>query len=235
MAVVFRAGGLAMALPFGGAAFNPNTDISYAGSKTVIDDGDGNWRIKFLTSETLTFLKDPGDIDLFLVGGGGGGGWFGGAGGGYTNTVSSITPSVGVGYPIVIGAGGAASVGGTGSQGGSTSAFNNSVDGGYGGEQTYGGGGQGGSGGGASNALGGTDGADGADQGSYAGGDGQGTTTKEFAETTGTLYSTGGNGWNAASNSNDANTGNGGHGGSNSSQQQPGGSGIVVIRNHRAA
>ena len=50
---------------------------TYTGSSQLIDDGDGNWRIKFITSGTLTF-NDLGNgssgVDIFLVGGGGGGG-----------------------------------------------------------------------------------------------------------------------------------------------------------------
>ena len=63
------------------------------------------------------------------------------------------------------------------------------------------------------------------------GGKGQGTTTREFGEATGTLYAGGGAGKN----------GGGGGGtnagdGSGGSQAYPaGGSGIVVIRNHREA
>ena len=50
---------------------------TYTGESQLIDDGDGNWRIKFITSGTLTF-NDLGNgssgVDIFLVGGGGGGG-----------------------------------------------------------------------------------------------------------------------------------------------------------------
>lgn len=42
------------------------------GTYQVRDDGDGNWRIKFLSSGTFTPLKNM-VIDAFLVGGGGGG------------------------------------------------------------------------------------------------------------------------------------------------------------------
>ena len=49
---------------------------TYTGSSTFIDDGNGNWRIKFLTSGTLTFTNlgtGVNGIDVFLVGGGGSG------------------------------------------------------------------------------------------------------------------------------------------------------------------
>ncbi|MPN54558.1 hypothetical protein SDC9_202229 [bioreactor metagenome] len=58
------------------------------------------------------------------------------------------------------------------------------------------------------------------------GGAGQGTTTREFGETAGTLYATGG-GINTAVNNN---TGNGAN-----HWYDAGCSGVCVIRNHRAA
>ena len=80
----------------------------YTGQSSFIDDGSGNWRLKFLTSGTLT-LKNKITVDVFLVGGGGagGGGSYGAGGaGGYTNTVKSQTINPGT-YSIVVGAGGA--------------------------------------------------------------------------------------------------------------------------------
>ena len=62
-------------------------------------------------------------------------------------------------------------------------------------------------------------------------GTGQGTTTREFKETTGTLYSTGGNSSSSANGGN--NTGNGGGGCAGSCTGGSGGSGIVVIRAHK--
>ena len=44
-----------------------------AGTYQVLDDGDKNWRIKFLSSGTFTPLKNM-TIDVFCVGGGGSGG-----------------------------------------------------------------------------------------------------------------------------------------------------------------
>ena len=46
---------------------------TYTGTSILIDDGNGNWRIKFLTSGTLRFAKNPGQLDVFCVGGGGAG------------------------------------------------------------------------------------------------------------------------------------------------------------------
>ena len=48
-------------------------EYTYTGNASLIDDGGGNWRIKFLTSGTLTFTKlgnAKGGLDVFLVGGG---------------------------------------------------------------------------------------------------------------------------------------------------------------------
>lgn len=56
---------------------------------------------------------------------------------------------------------------------------------------------------------------------------GQGTTTREFAELGGQLYSTGGNGNTTLTVNKVQNTGNGG------SKREYGSSGIVVIRNAR--
>lgn len=109
----------------------PLPEYTYTGSHQLIDDGDGNWRIKFLTSGTLTFSKKPKNIDVFLVGGGASGGSSfaideqnydyeetgnsttlgigggAGGGGGYTQTQRNISVSSGTEYSIVVGAGGA--------------------------------------------------------------------------------------------------------------------------------
>jgi uncharacterized repeat protein (TIGR02543 family) len=101
--------------------------FTYSGTKTIVDDGSGNWRIKFLTSGTFTPLVNM-TIDLFLVGGGGGGstsaGYYGGGGGGggYTATYSAISLTANTGYYITVGNGGGAST-----NGGSSSAFTYSV------------------------------------------------------------------------------------------------------------
>ena len=67
--------------------------FTYTGTYEYIDDGGGNWRIKFLSSGVFTPLKAM-TIDAFLVGGGGGGyngTNSGGGGGGYTATYKNKT------------------------------------------------------------------------------------------------------------------------------------------------
>ena len=228
---------------------NPNMTYTYSGSHQKIDDGSGNWRIKFKSSGTLKFTnlgKWDGMLDLFMVGGGGASGlswnisdWCGPGGGGYTKTVRQITAQMNVEYPIVVGAGGVrATTSNTQTRGGTSSGFNNSVEGGWSGKSISGG--NGGSGAASSNStIGGTDGGDGQKGANGVGnaGKGQGTTTREFGESTGTLYASGGaynvnNGTNNVGNGAD-NTGNGGGGTNNNNKQTKGGSGIVVIRNHR--
>ena len=56
---------------------NPNMTYTYSGSHEKIDDGSGNWRIKFKSSGTLKFTnlgKWDGKLDVFCVGGGCAGG-----------------------------------------------------------------------------------------------------------------------------------------------------------------
>lgn len=241
--------------------------FTYTGTYEYIDDGNGNWRIKFLTSGVFTPLKDM-VIEVFLVGAGGGGGKTlstskgttiktgasSGGGGGFTKTVRSVILTKDTAYEIVVGVGGAPEV-----DGGSTSAFNATVSGGKKGVRISSNsegvpGGAGGSGGGGANtsvgsgqgaARGGSDGSDGSSVSNGAGGIGQGTTTREFGEATGDLYSGGGGGLtvsmmgtikaaggdgggakggeSAADNTGGGGGGNGGYGGS----------GIVIIRNHK--
>ena len=231
--------------------------FTYTGTYEYIDDGDGNWRIKFLSSGVFTPLKNMA-IDAFLVGGGGGskGGssntsTTAGAGGGYTATHKAINLTSGTAYNIVVGAGGVGN-----NTGGQTSAFGNSVDGGAPGETSsstaYGG--SGGSGGGRAPSResaydGGSDGADG---GGYSdlspnNGKGQGTTTREFGEPNGDLYAGGGGGHNSDGNASGGNGGGadggqsaqdntgGGAGGATRNGDASGGSGIVVIRKHKEA
>lgn len=224
-------------------------EYTYTGNASLIDDGGGNWRIKFLTSGVLTFTKlgnAKGGIDLFLVGGGGASGcsynisdWCGPGGGGYTLTKRALSVVKGTAYEITVGAGGAwPGASNTQSRGGTTSAFNNSVEGGYSGKSISGG--NGGSGAASSNStLGGTDGGDGqkGTNGVGEAGKGQGTTTREFGESTGKLYASGG-AYNASNGTNNVgnganNTGNGGGGTNNNEKRTTGGSGIAVIRNHR--
>ena len=197
--------------------------FTYTGQYSFIDDGSDNWRIKFLTSGVLTWLKDT-MIDVFLVGAGGGGkskSPQAGGGGGYTKTVKSVAIAKNAQYTIEIG------VSGESVDGGNTSAFGLTAEGGKVGGKALGAGGNGGSGGGGYNAAGGIDGANGSANNIYRGGTGQGTTTREFGESTGDLYASGGSGVYSEATAGADNTGDGGDNG------KAGGSGIVVIRNAR--
>ena len=193
-------------------------EFEYTGTYQLLDDGDGNWRIRFTTSGTLTLAKTT-TVDLFLVGGGGGG-VSGGGGGGYTATHTSVVLEGGTPYTVTIGGGGTGGAGGmagNGSPGGATSIGSYSITGGASANQDDGG--NGGSGGGGSGSdldnrrsggNGGSNGANGATS-SYPGGTGQGITTREFGETDGELYSGGGGGESGDS----CSGGNGGAGGPN--------------------
>lgn len=228
--------------------------FEYTGNYEYIDDGGGNWRIKFLTSGVFTPLKEMA-IDAFLVGGGGGtpimpvGGWSSGAGGGYTRTDRGISLTANAEYPIIVGAGG------VGTSGGDTSAFGNVASGGNNGNSSRDNvqpGGNGGSGGGQMKGDaaydGGSDGSDGGKSLLGTGGIGQGTTTREFGEEDGTLYAGGGGAYRSTSKFGKGGLGGGadggtsamdntggGAGGATRDAATSGGSGIVVIRNTRAA
>lgn len=99
-------------------------DFTWSGSDgtcLVIDDGGGNWRIKFLSSGSFTPLKAM-TIDAFVVGGGGGGGrgesagsgkvMASGGGGGRTRTTKNISLLADKTYRMVVGAGGNANADG---------------------------------------------------------------------------------------------------------------------------
>ena len=222
--------------------------FEYTGTYEYIEDGGGNWRIKFLTSGMLTLFTNL-RVDAFLVGGGAGGKNDGGSGGGggYTNTVKNIELLSGGNYDITIGAGGAPN-----GNGGETSGFGVTAAGGSGKN--------GGSGGGAFGIKGGNGGSDGSNGGDASvaittvkGGTGQGTTTREFGEASGDLYSGGGGGGSTNSNTNSSgglggggygakdtsggngqeNTGGGGGGTYTGKNGGYGGSGIFIIRNAR--
>ena len=219
-------------------------EFTYTGTYQLIDDGNGNWRIKFLTSGKLKFTKlgsAKTGIDVFLVGGGGACGysagisdWCGPGGSGYTKTTNNVQVQEGIEYDIIVGAGGTRStVSNTQTQGGQTSAFNTYADGGYSGKSISGG--NGGSGAASSNStLGGTDGGDGQKGANGVGeaGKGQGTTTREFGEASGDLYASGGY---YGSGDGAVNTGNGGGGTNTNNTKTVGGSGIAVVRNHSEA
>jgi len=233
----------------GGGASSGFPKFTYTGQYSLIDDGKvngkQNWRIRLLTSGVFTPKQDL-TVDVFLVGGGasgcrrtsGGESWGSGGGGGYTATHAGVALSANNQYTITIGGGGASVTGTTGNQGGNTSACGYTAAGGYAGyigaDNTTCYGGRGGSGGaGRQGSKGGTNGGNGSGNGT--GGAGQGTTTREFGEATGTLYSTGGDFGRTTRIDRLANTGDGSDGVSGSAVSATGnaGSGIVVIRNKR--
>lgn len=182
---------------------------TYTGSHQLINDGNFNWRLKLLTSGSLTFShlgSGASAIDVFLVGGGGGGsdGMQTGGAGGYTKTVTEIVVNPNVAYPIIIGAGGSGTSNGNGVSGGESSAFGSRAAGGTGAkgtpEQNRGGSGGGGAHGSSTPGSGGSDGSNGAAaqlQGGYgqrsvAGPNGENGSTREFGA--GDLYAGGGAG-----------------------------------------
>lgn len=193
---------------------------TFTGQHSFLDDGDGNWRIKFLSSGVLTWLSGKTEIDIFLVGGGSGSNNIDGGGGGYTATHKKIKVVKGSRVNIVIGAGG------NGSAGGASSFDSLSVNGGSGKNGGSGGGGgaeatdktqnvsSGGDGG--SDGSGGEkgNGGDSNDIANY-GGSGQGTTTREFGEPGADLYS-GGGGGAAHTHHNSSGRASGGRGGAGS-------------------
>lgn len=259
-------------------SFNTIPEFTYTGDYEIVNDSDepitvsqGNWKIRFLTSGTLTFTNlngAEGGIDVFLVGGGGGGGstaydYGGGGGGGYTKTARGITIQENTPYEIVVGSGGAAYA-----NGGNSSAFGSTANGGKCGGTDHNGGNGGSGGGGYSGdygigGAGGSDGSDGADVSISTGGNGQGTTTREFGESTGKLYSGGGGGggqgndshtqnqrakggdigggygalaaYKATSGATNTGSGGGGRNQTAGNAAGAGGSGIVIIRNARGA
>ena len=261
----------------GGGSWFPSygKNFTYTGEYVIVPENDTDWKVKFLTSGTFT-ATDALLIDVFAVGGGSGGGTGSnsttstsdGGGGGYTITQKSVYLEKDKSYSIVIGDGGTYAANGDvkAGNGGDTSGFAVTASGGKG--ATYPQGGSGGSGGGGSSthggagadgAVGGSDGSNGSGV-SFAG-TGQGTTTREFGESTGDLYSGGGGGgasnWRyfsgalggegggasgsaitkgqqTAGEDALANTGGGGGGGGYyGCNGGKGGSGILIIRNHR--
>lgn len=196
-----------------GYAGKSKDGFSYTGNYNMREDG----VVELLTSGTITFF-DARVIDLFLVGGGGGGGsathenpgstGYGGGGGGYTATFKNVNIAKNASFAVIVGKGGKALEDGEASKFGDqyiadggktaglhqvTSAFSHRIDGGNGGS--------GGGGGVSANSQyggGGSDGGNGQRGGntvndSYSG-KGQGTTTREFGESTGKLYAGGGGG-----------------------------------------
>lgn len=170
--------------------------------------------------------------------------WEQGGGSGYTKTVSGLSIKTGTNYDIIVGAGGIGSQKAGGMAGGATSAFGYTASGGSALSSNGNYGGNGGSGGGSgskngdddniwiSSGVGGKDGANGA---GGKPGTGQGTTTREFGESDGILYATGGDGGVNKPAIKTANTGDGGDGGWANNASGNGASGVVVIRRHKYA
>jgi len=254
------------------------TMFTYTGSSTVIDDGSGNWRIKFLTSGTFTPLVNM-NVNMFVVGGGGGGGvscsgYLGGGGGsaGYSaSNLSSTALTANTAYAVVVGAGGASNTNGGQSYFISTSYSAGGGNKGSGSTGASGGAGAGGGGGYSNDYVAGTGGSYGGNaipggSRSAAGGTGQGWSSCEFGQGTltscnagVTAYGGGGSGGagknyggtagpsiaggyigggrggsNGVGGNGVANTGGGGGGGGYCNfAGGVGGSGIVIIRNHR--
>lgn len=215
----------------------------------------------FTSGGTYTIPSGYTKIDIFCVGGGGGGCSSstrtpgGGGGGGYTKTVTGISVSAGQALTITVGAG-STGTGGTSSVVRSGTTLCTASGGGR--ANTYGGkGGSGGGSGGEDASTGGNGGSNGSDghqsSAGYTVGKGQGTTTRAFGSSSGTLYAGGGagggtsaggkggtggggNGGTGRSNGSNgsANTGGGGGGagtlGAWSGNGGSGGSGIVLIK-----
>ena len=172
------------------------SDFTYTGSYNFVPGEKKDFKLDFLSSGTFTPKKKV-TIDIFLLGGGSGGrasdagtgrGGAGGSGG-RTKTHLSITINANQSYPITIGAGGTSN-----NSGGATSFDTTYIANGGTVGPNYQTGGTGGSGGGgAQGGNGGSNGSDGTN-GDYTKGSGQGTTTRAFGETSGTLYAGGGGG-----------------------------------------
>lgn len=236
--------GIISHFPGGGKTTSAEAEYTYTGLHEKIVDSTGAWKIKLKTSGKLAFTTLgkgwDGALDVFLVGGGSANYYAVGGSGGNTKT-AHIYVRKNLELSAQIGAGGT-----NRGSGGNTSLAGISATGG----NVSGGTGSGGGGSGSTlGGMGGTDGGSGqtppgvADNGA-AGRSGQGTTTREFGESTGTLYSAGGGGESAttnhkagASDSSGAaagtsaadNTGSGA-GGSSTGLLLTGGSGIVVVR-----
>lgn len=231
--------------------FSTIPEFTYTGDYEIVNDADepitisqDNWKIRFLTSGTLTFTNLNGaenGIDVFCVGGGGGGGLGplgsanggGGGGGGYTTTEYAKTVSANIAYDIIVGAGGTGNINSeqvnTSGAGGSSSAFGVTAAGGKGITGAYRGGDGGSGGGGGAGLNGGSDGSAGGTSGTaYLGGSGQGTTTREFGELNGKLYAGGGGGGTPYNSS--ANAGSGGAGGGADGVKK-GNAGISAVAN----
>ena len=234
--------------------------FTYTGTYAIYDEGNDNWHIVFITSGTLNFSSlgtGASGVQLFLVGGGGGGGggsgystywgWAGGNGGCRYNS-GMFYLQTGVDYSIVIGAGGAQNT-----NGGSTSGFGYTVDGGLtkagtptlpvgvscsiGGASAYNGAGSNGAAGAYPFGVSGLDGCNYKCGASGAGGSGYSGKGAFYTDATGGADG-GGNGGGTSNKSGRSGTvyGAGGGGAAGNSSSYTGGSGhagVIVLRNYR--
>ena len=212
--------------------------------------------ITFTSSGSYTIPAGYTKADLFVVGGGGkawsgntGAYGVGGAGSGRTATKIGLAISVGQKATITIGAGGTTASNKVASGGTTSVVFPNLTLSALGGDsqnfsESYTSGGGGGSGGGGASyyryghqydpgGVGGTNGGNGANvTGNYAttlGGKGQGTTTRAFGSSSGTLYAGGGGGSGGCSGAYSYTFSNGGAGGAGGGGRGGNGAGY----NHR--
>lgn len=210
---------------------------TYTGEHTLVKDENDHWRVKLLSSGVIENTGDTDlEVDIFLVGGGAGsnGNYGSGGGGGYTATHKKIKISKGQRIEVVIGAGGTP---GSSSVGGTTKFDTYSVNGGSNKNGGSGGGGAAYTNAASDGAIGGNGGEDGANGTAgntfqigikEQGGNGQGSTTREFGEPGAELYASGG-GARAEYSSNNG-SGNGGTGGGGSPKIATDGSSSSTIR-----
>lgn len=243
----------------GNKSFPAGSTFSAAGGMYQGTDKDG-WHARFYKNGTFSLSKRR-TVDIFVVGGGGAGGFNkgGGGGGGYRQTYSNITLNPG-NYSVVIGAGGSMVRDGNayGGNGGTSSFGTYTAAGGHGGQGGYlvanPAGGVGGARGG--NGISGGKGGDGSYPfgssafGAACGGGGGGGFSPDFRWNNNASYGGGYGGGlsdfdSHVAKAGTANTGGGGGGGGDvvyfsvlggeigSFDGANGGSGLVVIRNHR--
>lgn len=94
------------------------SEIWYSGTLKIIDQGEGNWQLKLLTTGSLIPVQDM-TIDVCCVGAGGGAVWVAyanassnanngaGGGGGFVMTSRGVSLQAGVSYMVEVGEGGA--------------------------------------------------------------------------------------------------------------------------------
>lgn len=238
-------------------------EYSFTGQSSFSGSADGDWELTLKSSGTLTFASLPTTVDVFLCGGGGAGdsgsydqwnGTYGGGGGegGCTLTTNNIALAESS-YSITIGAGGTAGDSNESARNGkATTAFGYSAAGGNRAVARSGGSGAGNGGDGGTGLNGGQSGSGSAGTaafgGSYkyggGGGAGAGATAgwvwgsrgaggASGGANGGPGSSTGTAGSSAGANTGGGGGGGGGHGGGGTQPGGNGGSGIIIIRNHR--